>query len=91
MHIPVELCRFYHFRSLLITNLENIKFQIITLVCCPKDWVVAGLGPVFHLAETLVGAGGGFADGFREELRGHKMGAGAGGQVAAVLHQLKAS
>ena len=48
--------------------------------------MISGLGPVFHLAQTLVDVPCGLPDGLCKELRGHKVGAGAGGQIAAVLY-----
>ena len=45
------------------------------------------LGAVFYLAQSLVDVGSGFTYGFCEQLRIHEMGAGAGGEVAAVLYQ----
>ena len=52
--------------------------------------MVRRLSAVLHLAEALVAAGGRLADGLGEELGVHEVGAGAGGQVASVLHQLQA-
>lgn len=91
MHIPIESCPSIHFPSLLITDLENIELQIITLIRRPKNRVVAGLGPVFHLAQPFMDISRGFPDGLCEQLRVHEMGTGAGGQVAAVLYQLYAA
>ena len=53
--------------------------------------MVAALGAEIDLAETFVGAVGRFPDGFGEKLRIHEMGAGAGDEKAAVLHQLQAA
>ena len=56
----------------------------------PENRMVTGLGAEFNLTEASAGAPGGLHDGFREEIRIHEMGAGAGGQKAAVFNQLHA-
>ena len=76
---------------LLLTHLEDIKLQIIGLVRRPANGVVAALGAEIDLAETFVGAVGGFPDGFGETLRIHELGAGAGAEKASVLHPLPAA
>ena len=45
------------------------------------------LGAVFDLAQAAVGAAGCLLNRLCEEFRRHEMGAGAGGEVAAVLYQ----
>ena len=52
--------------------------------------MIGGLGPVFDLAQAFVDAACGFPDGFCKKLRIHKVGAGTGGQITAVLYQLQA-
>ena len=52
--------------------------------------MIRRLGLKFHLAQTAVDAGGCLSDGLGKELIVHEMGAGAGGQIAAVLYQLHA-
>ena len=49
--------------------------------------MVGCLGAVFDLAQAAVGAAGCLLNRLCEELRRHEMGAGAGGEVAAVLYQ----
>ena len=56
----------------------------------PTKWDGPPPGPVLHLSEPFVDISCGLADGFGEQLRSHKVGAGAGGQIAAVLYQLHA-
>ena len=53
--------------------------------------MVGGLGPVFHLAQTLVDVSCGLPDGLCKELRGHKVGAGAGGRVLPITEGGKPS
>ena len=73
---------------LFIHNLENVELQIIgRLIPRPQNRVVGCLGAVFDLAQAAVGAAGCLLNRLCEELRRHEMGAGAGGEVAAVLYQ----
>ena len=51
--------------------------------------MIRRLGAEFYLAETFVGASGGFADGFCKEFLRHEMGTGTGGKVAAVFDQFQ--
>ena len=53
--------------------------------------MVGCLGAVFDLAQAAVGAAGCLLNRLCEEFRRHEMGAGAGGEVAAVLYQLHAA
>ena len=53
--------------------------------------MVGCLGTVFYLAEAFVYVCSGLADGLGEQLRVHEVGAGAGGEIAAVLYQLHAA
>ena len=53
--------------------------------------MVAGLCPVFYLAQAAVRSPGGFAECLCEQIRIHEMGAGAGGEKAAVFHQSHAA
>lgn len=50
--------------------------------------MVGRLRPEFHLAEPAVRISGCFADRLFKELGVHEVGAGAGDEIAAVLHQL---
>ena len=50
--------------------------------------MIRGLGPEFDLAQAPAGAVGSFPDGPGEKLWIHEVGAGACGQIAAVLYQL---
>ncbi len=52
--------------------------------------MIGSLRPVLHLSEPFVDISCGLADGFGEQLRSHKVGAGAGSQIAAVLYELHA-
>ena len=49
--------------------------------------MIGCLGAVFDLAQAAVGAAGCLLNRLCEELRRHEMGAGAGGEVSAVLYQ----
>ena len=49
--------------------------------------MIGCLGAVFDLAQAAVGAAGCLLNRLCEELRRHEMGAGAGGEVTAVLYQ----
>ena len=75
----------------LLTNLENIKFQVIRLIRRPQNRMVCCLGPVLHLPEPFVYIARGLTYGFGKQFRVHEMGAGTGGQIAAALYQLHAS
>ena len=73
---------------LFIHNLENVELQIIgRLIPAPQNRMVGCLGAVFDLAQAAVGAAGCLLNRLCEEFRRHEMGAGAGGEVAAVLYQ----
>ena len=50
--------------------------------------MVGGLAAVLDLAQGDGGVGGRFAEHLAEEVRGHKVGAGAGGQIAAARQEL---
>ena len=50
--------------------------------------MVRGLGAVLHLAQPLVDIPGGLANGLGEQLVVYKVGAGAGGEEAAVFYEL---
>lgn len=50
--------------------------------------MVGGLAAVLDLAQGDGGVGGRFAEHLTEEVRRHKVGAGAGGQIAAAGQEL---
>lgn len=50
--------------------------------------MIGGLAAVLDLAQGDGGVGGRFAEHLAEEVRRHKVGAGAGGQVAAAGQEL---
>ena len=53
--------------------------------------MVGGLAAILDLAQGDGGVGGRFAEHLTEEVRRHKVGAGAGGKETAVLNQLHGS
>ena len=53
--------------------------------------MIGCLSPVFYLAQAFVDSGSCLADGFGKQLRIHKVGTGAGGQIAPVFYKLQAS
>lgn len=68
-------------------HLEDVEFQIIGFLRSPQDGVVGRLGAEIDLAEALVGIPGRPGNGVPEQVRIHKMRAGAGGEETSVLYQ----
>lgn len=91
LHLIPVFRDFLFLNLFLVTNLKNIEFQVIRLVRRPQNGMVCCLGPVLHLPEPFVYIARCFTYGFGKEFRVHEMGAGTGGQIAAVLYQLHAS
>ena len=52
--------------------------------------MIRSLGTELYLAETLMGCLGSFFDGLCQQFLGHKMRAGAGGEIAAIFDKLQA-
>lgn len=67
-------------------HLEDVEFQIIGFLRSPQDGVVGRLGAEIDLAEALVGVPGCPGNGVPEQVRIHKMRAGAGGEETSVLY-----
>ena len=67
-------------------HLEDVEFQIIGFLRSPQDGVVGRLGAEIDLAEALVGIPGRPGNGVPEQVRIHKMRAGAGGEETSVLY-----
>ena len=88
-HKAYKLKDFCYSEKLLFINyLKNVELQIIGRpIPRPQNRMVGCPGAVFDLAQAAVGAAAASRIAFCEELRRHEMGAGAGGEVAAVLYR----
>ncbi len=73
---------------LLLTNLKNIKLQIIRIPRSPQYRMIRRLCPELHLPQPLMHILRRLPDGLGKQFLIHKMGTGAGRQISAVLHQL---
>lgn len=56
-----------------VHHLEDVKLQIIGLVCRPENRMVTGLRAEFHLPQSLMRPGCRLTDGFGKKLRVHEM------------------
>ena len=75
------------YKSILISYLEDIEFQIIRLICCPQNGMVRGLCAVFHLTQTFMDILCRLPNGLGEQLVCHEVRAGACCQKTAVFQQ----